>query len=522
MRKTTTGLSFDSRDLMRAQCSHCTRVSVARELKVAGLQELIDEFYIKPDSLAIRYGMKYEAALENELVQNLGDLVQAPQSQTLEATYELMRQGIPVIYQGVLKGGSGQLEFSGRPDFLLRGDYRFEMNEQGLTAIQVGAWQGGYTAWDAKLSASPKPDYQIQVGLYADVLRTLNLEAPCEHGLILGNREIAAFSADALIAQMLVKRSAYELSVAAIVAQDPKTLSDLGELVCEASTYCEMCEYPALCRHMRLQTNHLQLVAGITKAQIDALRHLGITTVRQLAELDEPTEKHSVEVIRKLALQARLQQIFFDTGVRSQVVADPELLSGLPEANPGDLFFDLEGFTFFGEPGGLEYLWGWVDAKGEYSHHWADDRAGEERAFENFMEAVLVNRKRYPQSRIYHYAHYEKTALKKLAARTGKYEYELMQLIENGVFVDLYKLVDKALVISEERYSIKNLENFYEFDRSSDVKEAMGSMEFYDQYLTTLAEDADAAEKLKRQVIAYNRDDCASTLALYKWLLDLT
>jgi uncharacterized protein len=495
---------------------------VARELKVAGAQELIDEFYVKPDSLAIRYGMKYEAALETELVQNLGELVRAPQPQTLEATLELMGQGVPVIYQGVLKGGSGQLEFSGRPDFLLRGDYRFEMSEQGLTAIQVGAWQGGYSAWDAKLSATPKPDYQIQVGLYADVLRALNLEASSEHGLILGNREIAAFSADALIAQMLVKRSAYEASVAAIVAQDPKTLADLGELVCEASTYCDLCEYPALCRHMRLQTNHLQLVAGITKAQIDALRHLGITTVRQLAELDEPTEKHSVEIIRKLALQARLQQNFFDTGVRSQVVADPELLSGLPEANPGDLFFDLEGFTFFGEPGGLEYLWGWVDAKGEYFHHWADDRAGEERAFESFMEAVLINRKRYPQSRIYHYAHYEKTALKKLAARTGKYEYELMQLIENGVFVDLYKLVDKALVISEERYSIKNLENFYEFDRSSDVKEAMGSMEFYDQYLTTLADDADAAEKLKRQVIAYNRDDCASTLALYKWLLDLT
>jgi uncharacterized protein len=97
-----------------------------------------------------------------------------------------------------------------------------------------------------------------------------------------------------------------------------------------------------------------------------------------------------------------------------------------------------------------------------------------------------------------------------------------MQLIENGVFVDLYRVVEKTLVISEERYSIKNLENFYEFDRSSDVKEAMGSMEFYDKYLSTLAEDEDAAEKLKRQVIAYNRDDCASTLALYKWLLDLT
>ena len=522
MRKTTTGLTFDSLDLMRSQCAHCTRVSVARELQVEGLRELIEQFYVKPDSLAIRYGMKFEAALEQELLQNLGDLIQAPQPQTLEATVELMKQGVPVIYQGVLKGGSGELEFSGRPDFLVRGDYRFEFTDSGLTAKQVGHWSGGYSAWDAKLSSTPKPDYQIQVGLYVDVLRTLGLEAPVEHGLILGNRELARFAADAVIAQMITKRATYQQSVQAVLQQNPKTLADIGTLVCEASSYCDMCEYPALCRHMRFETNHLQLVAGITKAQIEALRQLGILTIRQLAELDSGTDKHPAEVIRKLALQARLQQNFFDTGIRSEVVTDPELLAELPQPNPGDLFFDLEGFTFFGEPGGLEYLWGWVDAKGEFFHHWADDRLGEEQAYEAFMQTVLQNRKRYPESRIYHYAQYEKTALKKLAARTGKFEYEVMQLIENGVFVDLYRVVEKTLVISEERYSIKNLENFYQFDRSSDVKEAMGSMEFYDQYLTTLAKDEAAAEKLKRQVIAYNRDDCASTLALYKWLRNLT
>lgn len=181
---------------MRSQCAHCTRVSVARELQVEGLRELIEQFYVKADSLAIRYGMKFEAALEQELLQNLGDLIQAPQPQTLEATVELMKQGVPVIYQGVLKGGSGELEFSGRPDFLVRGDYRFEFTDSGLTAKQVGHWSGGYSAWDAKLSSTPKPDYQIQVGLYVDVLRTLGLEAPVEHGLILGNRELARFAAD--------------------------------------------------------------------------------------------------------------------------------------------------------------------------------------------------------------------------------------------------------------------------------------------------------------------------------------
>jgi uncharacterized protein len=53
------------------------------------------------------------------------------------------------------------------------------------------------------------------------------------------------------------------------------------------------------------------------------------------------------------------------------------------------------------------------------------------------------------------------------------------------------------------------------------VKEAMGSMDYYDQYLSALKNDLDLAETLKRQVIAYNQDDCASTLALYKWLLTI-
>ena len=76
-------------------------------------------------------------------------------------------------------------------------------------------------------------------------------------------------------------------------------------------------------------------------------------------------------------------------------------------------------------------------------------------------------------------------------------------------------------MISEESYSIKKLEHYYSFDRASDVKEAMGSMEYYDQYLSSLKTDKAAAENLKRQVIAYNQDDCASTLALTRWLRSL-
>lgn len=516
--------SFDSRDLMRAQCDHCTRVSAARELKVSGLQELIDQYSKKPDNLAIRYGMRFEEALEKELLANLGGLVQAPENNTLEATLELMDKGVPVIYQGSLRGGSGAMGFSGRPDFLLRGDYRFEFSEQGLTAVQVDGWRGGYSAWDAKLSSSPKPEYQVQVGLYADVLRSLELLARSQSGLILGSRELAGFDADVLIAAMKQKRNSYLQNVFAFIDEAPQRIEDIGELVCEASSYCDICEYPELCEAMRHQTNHLQLVANITKNQIESLHRAGIKTVRQLAEFLGPTDKLTEEQIEPLRIQAALQQGFYDTGIKDVMVKDPQALAILGEENSGDIFFDLEGFTFYSEPGGLEYLFGWmsIDQGDQFHWLWADTRSEEKDIFDRFMLQLKERQERFPDFRIFHYANYEQAALKRLAERFSLHEEFLGKLLNSGVFVDLYKVVKAAIMTSEPKYSIKNLESFYTFKRTSEVKEAMGSMDYYDQYVTALRADPELALKLKRQVLDYNQDDCISTLALVRWLRSLS
>jgi uncharacterized protein len=509
---------FDSRDLMRAQCSHCTALSVARELEVPELGALLAQFYQKPQNLAITYGMRFEADLERDLVANLGDLVAAPREQTMEATLDLIGAGVPVIYQGVLKGGSGSMPFSGRPDFLVRGDYQLVFTESGLTAVQLGTDSDRYSAWDAKLSQSPKPEYQVQVGLYADVLRSLNLASSSEHGLILGSRELAGFSTEVLISQMVAQREKFIAACEEVLDSPPQRIEDIGSLICDASSYCDICEYPALCDFQRRQTNHLQLVAGITRAAVESLHRSGVKSVAALASFSEPTDKLSQEQVEKLARQARLQQKTYDTGEVYCEVLDRSGLELLGELNPGDLFFDLEGFTFFGEPGGLEYLWGWTAADESFNYRWADTREEERLAFEAFMNHALSLQQQFPGCRIYHYANYEQVALRKLAARFGSFVAEVEELLGKGVLVDLYKVVKQSLVISQESYSIKKLEVFYSFGRSSDVKEAMGSMEYYDQYLNSSEVER---EKLKRQVIAYNQDDCASTLALYKWLKTL-
>ncbi|CAB4547807.1 MAG: TM0106 family RecB-like putative nuclease [Actinobacteria bacterium] len=523
MKRKGPSFSFDSRDLMRSKCEHCTRLAVARELPVPSLAELLAQFYEKPENIAIRYGMRFEEKLEQELLQSLGDQVAQPVERTMEATIELMNAGMPVIYQGVLRGGSGALEFSGRPDFLLRSDWRFEFTDRGFTAKQIDGWSGGYTAWDAKLSSTAKPEYQMQVGLYVDVLKQLELAADHNHGLILGSSELATFDADVLIAQMIEVRNPFIKSVLQLADEAPQRIEDIGSLVCDASSYCEICEYPKLCQHMRNETNHLQLVAGITRANIESLSRSGIKTVKQLSEFDSATDKLSKAQVEKLALQARLQQSMYETGKSTFVIVNPEELAKLPPESPGDIFFDLEGFTFYKEPGGLEYLFGFttIDSAEEFHFSWADNRIEERQSFDKFMHDLLNRVQRFPEMKIYHYAAYEQVALKRLAERYQIYQTAVEELIAGEYFVDLYKVVKNSLMISQESYSIKSLENYYSFKRASDVKEAKGSMDYYDHYLSALAEDPASAEKLKRQVIAYNQDDCASTLALSRWLRSL-
>jgi uncharacterized protein len=490
---------------------------------VSELRELLDRFYVKPDNLAIRYGIRFEKALEDELAANLGERVAQPAIGTFEETIELMNAGIPVIYQGVLRGGSGAMEFSGRPDFLLRSDYRFEFSPTGLTAQQVDGWSGGYAAWDAKLSGTAKPEYLMQVGLYADVLKTLQLLAPQNHGLILGSRQLASFDANVLIAQMVSERNPFLKAAFRVVDESPQRIEDIGPLICDASTYCEICEYPELCRYMRRETNHLQLVAGITRAQIESLNRAGVKTVKQLSSLEEATDKLTKAQVAKLSMQANLQQQTYETGKHFFEIISPLELLRLPLPDLGDIFFDLEGFTYFSEPGGLEYLFGFITIDEGESFHWlwADSREEEKAIFDLFMHDLLNRVQTFPEMKIYHYASYEQVALKRLSQRYGIYQEAVAELIEKGFFLDLYKVVKNSIMVSQEGCSIKKLEHYYSFQRVSNVKEATDSMDAYDQYLTALIENPVSAEEIKHHVIAYNQDDCTSTLELYRWLSSL-
>jgi hypothetical protein len=67
---------------------------------------------------------------------------------------------------------------------------------------------------------------------------------------------------------------------------------------------------------------------------------------------------------------------------------------------------------------------------------------------------------------VYHYAPYEPSAFKRLMGRYSTREQELAKLIRAGRFIDLYGVVRQGVRAGIERYSIKNLEVLYGFNRA--------------------------------------------------------
>ena len=225
-------------------------------------------------------------------------------------------------------------------------------------------------------------------------------------------------------------------------------------------------------------------------------------------------------MLTRLHEQASLQLAARESGENSYELRAPQEGRGfarMPRPSEGDVFFDMEGDPLF-DDGGLEYLFGFVTADGEepeFTAIWGRDRAEEKRALEEFVDFVTERRKEFPDLHIYHYNHYEVTALKRIAGAHGTREEELDQLLRDEVFVDLYKVVREAMLISQPSYSIKKVEAFYMDQRDTAVTDGGDSVVMFERWL----EEDDA--KILEEIADYNRDDCISTLKLRDWLLEL-
>ncbi len=415
-----------------------------------------------------------------------------------EATRVAMAAGADVVFQATFFDG----RWRGHADFLVRAE----------RPSRLGSWS--YDVADTKLARHVKASALVQMCVYADLLERVQGVPPETLTVVTGDGSAHDHRyADFAAFHRLVKRR-FEERVFGSATTAP-TYPDPVD-------HCRVCGWWLTCVERREADDHLSLVAGMSRTATERFVEAGITTLERLGQTPATmsVSEMAPATFSRLQGQAAIQLDGRRSGHLEYELLppDPEQpvhgLGALPEPAPLDVFFDIEADPWIGDAG-LEYLLGWselVDGADRYHAIWAHDRAQEKAAFETFIDAIIDRLERDPGMHVYHYAAYEKTALRRLVGRYATREDELDRILRAGVLVDLYQVVRQGLRASVGSYSLKQIEHFYLREREGPITRAGFSVVEYERWLG----DRDAQHL--RDLADYNRDDCVSTRGLRDWL----
>lgn len=437
------------------------------------------------------------------------------------ATREAFETGAPLVFQATFVDDG----FVGFADFIVRQP------------------DGRYLVQDSKLARRARVTALLQLAAYAAQLDRLGIPRADTVELLLGDGTTSSHRLDDIEPVYRLRRARLEQIVAERVADDGPVA--WGDPRYTLDGRCPTCD-------LEVQAHRdVLLVAGLRTTQRTALFDAGVDTIDGLATSEGPVPGILDATIENLRIQARLQleaeaaeRTADAAGTRSPddpplpppvVVRDAASLAAIPEPDAGDLFFDFEGDPLYTEGAandwGLDYLFGMVDTQERFTPLWAHSFAEERVALEQFLALVAARRAAHPNMHIYHYASYERTHLLTIAARHGVGEAAVDQLLADGVLVDLYPIVKRAVRVGSRSYSIKKLEPLYMGTelREAEVKSGGDSILEYVRARELLATGeldpatglagAAAAQHVLDDLADYNRYDCVSTLRLRDWLL---
>ncbi|PSL16048.1 TM0106 family RecB-like putative nuclease [Shimia abyssi] len=487
-------IRLSASDLMRFMaCGHASALDLLR-LQGRGSDPVEDS---ADAQLVQQQGDDHEAAFLQDLHEQGRSIIEVetdgvPFDQAVSATLAAMQAGPEVVFQGALEGGM----WGGYSDFLER--------------VEVPSNLGdfSYEVTDTKLKRKPAPGHVLQLVLYSDLLAEVQGVMPEHAHVQLGNGERFTFRLSEYAAYARAARKRLEAFVA-----EPE---DTKPVPCKT---CGLCRWREHCGQIWLDEDSLFQVAGISRTQVKRFEDDGVLTMAALATLDRKVPRIAGATQDRLVVQARLQTVRKAGGppvAELRPKAEGKGFDLMPRPEAGDLFYDIEGDPFYREGGadGLEYLHGVWDGAG-FTALWAHDHAAEKQSLIQLFSLFSTRIATYPQTRIYHYAPYEITALKRLTTQYGVGEAQLDRWLREGRFVDLYAVVRGGILASETSYSIKDMEAFYDIPRTGEVTTAGGSVVAYEAW----RESGD--ESILDEIEEYNRVDCVSTELLRDWLLGM-
>ncbi|MBF0442717.1 MAG: TM0106 family RecB-like putative nuclease, partial [Oligoflexales bacterium] len=447
-------------------------------------------------------------------------------------TLKYMEKGEEMIQQALLKSE----QFEGYVDLLVR-----EPSGPGMEDHH-------YIPLDVKIAYSPKTSAILQLCCYSEMLAGLQKKYPEKFAVMLKDKERRDFVLSHFYYYYLYLKDDF-LKFCENVKEPP--IPRVGE---------KHGEWDGLAQEILEKSDDLSQIAGIRRGQITQIKRLGITTLTQMAnapkdflkkQMAKKTKDRSLagkskiriglETFERLREQAKLQVESKGRAIPEVIILShnddsrPRGLALMPDESKHDIYFDMEGYPFI-DKGGLEYLFGAavecvmktdkVDgaeilSKDKYISFMASAKDQEQSVFKNFIEWAYSRWESDPKMHIYHYGNYEQAALERLSIQHNICEDKVEELAKNGVFINLERMVCQALRIGTASYGLKDVENLYEFKRTTSITGAGEAMAAFSRWLDFPDSKDPQRSKILNAIRAYNRDDCLSTKNLVSYLRKL-
>lgn len=417
-------------------------------------------------------GIQHEESIYADLQLARIPYVSGDHAEGQAETLRLIRAGAPLIAQGVLRSGNRL----GIVDLLERCAGRSALGDFHYEPVEI------------KTARSVKTSYRLQLAYYAHLLSEVQGIWPARAHVILydGARESFAL-ADV--------RASYEQVLAGL--EDAAAGNEPPIHICST---CGECPWERACLVRAEERRDVSLTYGLQRRVAVALRARGVETLCGLAALDPGVLASwtgmTAPAARRLIAQARV----LESGEPSWHGA-----GSLPESET-ELFFDIEGDPEHG----VMYLFGVLvrgrDGSEEYRAFIAEEPEGEGRAFAQLLECLEAN----PDATIYHYHHYERTALRTLSEKHGLDPSRVPRVLDR--MRDLNGELTAAVILPVYSYSLKAVARFLGYRWSHPEASAAQSMVWYSSWLKSGNRD------LLDLAVEYNADDCRATRLLKDWL----
>ncbi len=419
------------------------------------------------------------------LIQKERNITDFSDNSTFENTLKSIKNKSQVIYQGSLESH----EFTARPDFLV-------LNSNNK-----------YDIVDAKFSKSTKAKYELQLYCYGYLLNEIEGYFPETSSVyLIGNQFVEINLQDYAEIFSDLKSQFFQFIDNFDIDNSPHPFKN---------EYANNIFVDQI-KEVWFKKQSLELIGGITYKQVKELNQSGINTLNELVDCEVNPSNISSKTFSKLFRKAKAfkknnEEIFYE--INKENIDDLHAIENLEN---GDLYIDFEWYPYSGELENFFYLFGYFQYKKDessFDYFWSDREDEEEENLKKFVDFLINHYKEFPDAKIYHYNHSEKTELLKLCEKYDYKSSKIKKIIHNS-FVDLLKPIRNSFIMGLTSNSLKEVEKVLNIDRIEEVQSGGQSMKYFENFYYEDNWD------VKDEIISYNEQDCKNLHVLHQWLVN--